>query len=179
MKCKSLFVISAIALWACNAPATEEETAEKAPVKGQSAVVDNVSKANLLGIALKSPDHTTLVKASQAAGIEDILVNAGPITLFAPTNAAFDQLPEGTLEELTKPENKAKLRDILYFHAAPGKYTIPMLKDGMNLFIAQGGKLKVEVKDGATYVNGAKIIASIDATNGIVHVVDKVLLPPN
>ena len=179
MKRILLLTLCAIAFCSCNSPVTEENSSEKATVKGQSAVVDNVSKANLLGIALNSPDHSTLVKASQAAGIEDILVNAGPITLFAPTNAAFDLLPEGTLEELVKPENKAKLRDILYYHAAPGSYSIEMLKDGMNLFIAQGGKLKIEVKDGVITVDGAKIIASVKATNGIVHVIDKVLLPPN
>jgi len=179
MKTYSLLTISLILIGACTSPVKEEQTAGIKPAKGQSAVIDNVSDANLLGIALNSPDHSTLVKASQAAEIEDVLVNAGPITLFAPTNEAFDQLPEGALEDLVKPENKAKLRNILYYHAAPGKYTIDMLKDGMNLFVAQGGKLKIEVKDGVTTVNGAKIIASVNASNGIVHVIDKVLLPPN
>ena len=72
---------------------------------------------------LGSKDHTTLVAAVQAAGMEDVLTNAGPLTVFAPTNEAFDKLPEGTVEELLKPENKSKLANIITYHAAPGSYT--------------------------------------------------------
>lgn len=157
----------------------KDDTAASVETKGQSAVQDPESKPNILQIALGSKDHTTLVAAVQAAGLEDVLVNAGPLTVFAPTNAAFDQLPEGTLEELTKPENKATLARIIKYHASPGKYTTDMLKDGMRLFQASGHYVKVEHKDDGIYVDGAKILGTVEASNGLIHVVDKVMLPPD
>ncbi len=178
-----VWVAAALFLWACTntapdgAQATGTEEAATLP-KGQSTVQDEVSKPNILQIALQSNDHTTLAQAVQAAGLEDVLVNAGPLTVFAPTNAAFEQLPEGTLDELLKPENKAKLARIIKFHASPGKYTVEMLRDGMQLFQATGHYIKVEKKGNDTYVHGAKILGSVEASNGIIHVVDKVLLPP-
>jgi uncharacterized surface protein with fasciclin (FAS1) repeats len=144
--------------------------------RGQAFVVDSKSDPNILNIALGSPDHTTLVAAVQAAELENVLVNAGPLTVFAPTNAAFAELPEGALEDLLKPENKQTLYNVVVSHASPGKFTLDLLKDGMDLYQATGHYVKVEVRDGATYVNGAKILASIEATNGMVHVVDKVFL---
>jgi len=144
--------------------------------RGQAYVQDAKSAANILGVALSSPDHTTLVAAVQAAELENVLVNAGPLTVFAPTNAAFDALPAGTVEELLKPENKQKLAAIVTSHAAPGKFTIDLLKDGDKLYQATGHYVDVEVRDGATYVNGARILASIPASNGVVHVVDQVFL---
>ena len=83
---------------------------------GQAGVVDDVSKKNILQIAISSPDHTTLVAGVQAAELENVLVNPGPLTVFAPNNAAFDKLPEGTLDELLKPENKIKLGKIITGH---------------------------------------------------------------
>jgi uncharacterized surface protein with fasciclin (FAS1) repeats len=144
--------------------------------RGQAFIVDENSDPNILNIAIGSPDHTTLVAAVQAAELENVLVNAGPLTVFAPTNAAFDELPEGALEDLLKPENKQTLYNVVTSHASPGKFTIDLLKDGMQLYQATGHYVDVEVRDGATYVNGAKILASVPATNGIVHVVDKVFL---
>ena len=180
MRIIKFLLIAPCFLWSCSTGSSDSSSlVERDLKKGQSRVVDNESEANILAIALRSKDHTTLVKASQAAEIEDILVNAGPITLFAPTDEAFKELPAGTLEELTKPENKSKLRSILYYHAAPGNYSQEMLKDGMELFIAQGGKLKIGSKDGKVTVNGANILTTIKATNGTIHVIDKVLLPPN
>ncbi len=155
-----------------------EETATSIETKGQSAVQDPDSKPNILQIAINSKDHSTLVAAVQAAGLEDVLVNAGPLTVFAPNNAAFDKLPEGTLEELTKPENKEKLAGIIKFHASPGKYTENMLKDGMRLFQASGHYVKVERKDDGIYVNGSKLLGSVPASNGIVYVIEDVWLPP-
>ena len=144
--------------------------------RGQAYVQNDQSAANILGVALNSPDHTTLVAAVQAAELENVLVNAGPLTVFAPTNAAFDALPEGTVEELLKPENKQQLARIVTSHAAPGKFTIDLLADGDQLYQATGHYVEVEVRDGATYVNGARILASVPASNGVVHVVDKVFL---
>ncbi len=144
--------------------------------RGQAGVVDDHSAPNILRVAMGSTDHTTLVAAVQAAGLENVLVNAGPLTVFAPTNAAFDALPAGTVEDLLKPENKAKLAQIVTSHAAPGKYTIEMLKDGDSVYQATGHHVAVEVRDDGTYVNGARILGSVIATNGVVHVVDKVFL---
>jgi len=143
---------------------------------GQAGVVDEDSKANILQIAIGSPDHTTLVAGVQAAQLENVLANPGPLTVFAPTNAAFDKLPEGTLDELLKPENKNKLGRIITSHAAPGTFTLELLTDGYKLYMATGQYIDVEVKDGDTYVNGSKILGTVDASNGVVYVIDDVFL---
>ncbi len=148
-----------------------------ADVKGQSTVQDDLSSKNVLQVALGSKDHTTLVAAVQAAGLEDVLVNAGPLTVFAPTNAAFEALPPGTVEDLLKPENKSKLASIIKYHASPGNYQGDLLKDGQRLYQASGHYVPV-VKDGDNVtVGGAKILGTVQASNGVVHVVDKVMLP--
>ena len=134
---------------------------------GQASVVDPGSKANILQIAIGSEDHTTLVAGVQAAGIEHVLVNVGPLTVFAPTNAAFDALPEGTLEDLLKPENKAYLGDIITFHATPGKLFLEDLTDGLSLYMATNEYVDVEVRDDGTYVHGAKILGSVEKVNEI------------
>ena len=157
-----------------NASASTAST----PVKGQASVADDESSKNVLQIALGSKDHTTLVAAVQAAGLENVLVNAGPLTVFAPTNAAFDALPAGTVEDLLKPENKSKLAAIIKYHASPGNYQGDLLKDGMKLYQASGHYVDVK-KEGDTWtVGGAKILGTVQASNGVVHVVDKVMLPP-
>ena len=145
--------------------------------KGQAFIEDDGSTPNVLQIAIGSSDHTTLVAAVQAAELENVLVNAGPLMVFAPTNAAFDALPDGTVEDLLKPENKAALAKILKHHVTPGKYTKEFLKKFKKLGQADDTSVIVEVKGDDVYVGGAKIIASIPAGNGIVHVVDKVILP--
>lgn len=149
-----------------------------ANLKGQSAVVDEESEQNILHVALGSKDHTTLVAAVQAAGMEDVLTNAGPLTVFAPTNEAFAKLPEGTLDDLLKPENKATLARIITHHAAPGSYGENNIRGVMGIGQATGAKVKVEVNDGTTTVDGHKVLGTIKAANGYVHVIDGVLLPP-
>ena len=144
---------------------------------GQAFIEDDGSTPNVLQIAIGSPDHTTLVAAVQAAGLENVLVNAGPLMVFAPTNAAFDALPAGTLEELLKPENKQKLASILKHHVTAGNYDKSFLKNFKKLGQADDTNTTVEVKGDDVYVGGAKILGSVKAGNGIVHVVDKVILP--
>ena len=146
--------------------------------QGQAFIEDDASTPNILNIAIKSPDHTTLVAAVQAADLENALVNAGPLMVFAPTNDAFDALPAGTVEDLLKPENKDALANILKFHVTPGNYDKEFLKKFKKLGQANDQSVMVEVKGDDVYVGGAKIIASVPAGNGIVHVVDKVMLPP-
>ena len=140
-------------------------------------VLDPDSKPNVLQIAVGSEDHSTLfVAAVQAAELETVLASAGPLTVFAPNNAAFEKLPEGTVEELLKPENKRKLANIVTSHASPGTFKGPLLKDGDKLYMATGQYVDVEERDGDIYVNGAKILGTVDASNGVVHVVDTVFL---
>jgi uncharacterized surface protein with fasciclin (FAS1) repeats len=145
---------------------------------GQSTVEDNESQKDVVKIAIGSKDHTTLVAALKAAEYVDVLSNAGPFTVFAPTNEAFNLLPAGTVEGLLKPEKKADLRNILEYHVFVGVLKPEMLNDGQSYGQANGDNIKITVKDGKISVNGANIIASIPASNGIIHVVDAVLLPP-
>lgn len=132
----------------------------------------------VVDIAVKSADHSTLVTALKAADYVRSLQNAGPFTVFAPTNAAFAKLPKGTLEGLVKPESKEALQNILKYHVAVSVYETRFMKEGMKLGVANGANVIFHVKDGKTYVNDAQIVASVRAGNGIVHVIDGVLLPP-
>ena len=155
----------------------EVEKADKSRT-GQAFIADDGSKPNVLQIAIGSKYHTTLVAAVQAADLENSLVNAGPLMVFAPTNDAFAALPEGTVENLLLPENKDALINILYYHAAPGEYKGKMLRDGMNMYEANGDNVKIEMDGEQVKVNGANIIATVEASNGVIHVIDQVLLPP-
>ncbi|MFD0863809.1 fasciclin domain-containing protein [Sungkyunkwania multivorans] len=157
---------------------TEQKVVEKAEKQGQAFIKDDEATPNVLNIAIGSPDHTTLVAAVQAAELENALVNAGPLMVFAPTNAAFEKLPEGTVEDLLKPENKDMLANILKYHVTPGNYSKDFLKKFKKLGQSNGVDVFVTVKGEDVYIGDAKIIASVKAGNGIVHVIDKVLLPP-
>ena len=157
---------------------TSSTTTEVAEKQGQAFIEDDGSTPNVLQIAIGSPDHTTLVAAVQAAGLENALVNAGPLMVFAPTNEAFEALPEGTVGNLLKPENKDALANILKHHVTAGNYSKDFLKKFKKLGQANDQNTTVEVKGEDVYVGGAKIIASVKAGNGIVHVVDKVIIPP-
>lgn len=135
---------------------------------------------NIVSIAVGSKDHSTLVAALQAADYVRSVANPGPLTVFAPTNAAFGKLPAGTVEGLVKPEKQTELRDILKYHVAAAVYDEAALKklDGTQLGMANGKKVTIKVVDGKLMINDAVVTASIRASNGIVHVVDGVLLPP-
>lgn len=186
-KAYMLNLVIACFLLLCGCTGGNKEEGEQAQMnlpddhpKGQASVKDDVSAKNILQVAIGSEDHATLVAAVQAAEIENVLVNAGPLTVFAPTNAAFDQLPEGTVENLLKPENKQKLATILTRHAAPGSYDVETLKKsaekGRKLYMATGDYLNVTVEGDDVYVGGAKVIGTIQTSNGIINVVDKVIL---
>lgn len=186
---KLLFFSAAILVFsACKNQSTEgnetvsdssSTTSATSERQGQAFIENDESKPNVLQIAIGSPDHSTLVAAVQAAELENALVNAGPLMVFAPTNAAFDVLPAGTVEDLLKPENKEKLAYILKTHVTPGNYSKDFLKKFKKLGQASGENISVEVNGDDVIVGGAKIIASVPAGNGIVHVVDKVILPAN
>jgi uncharacterized surface protein with fasciclin (FAS1) repeats len=159
-----------------SATAAEQTTTQ--PGGGQAEVSDDVSQQNVVKVAVGSKDHTTLVKAVQAADLVNALSNNGPFTVFAPTNAAFDALPAGTVEGLLKPEQKDALADILQYHVYVGVLNLEQLHDGQVLGMVNGGNATIHIKDGKMMINDATIVASVPASNGIVHVIDKVILPP-
>ncbi|MCF6212967.1 MAG: fasciclin domain-containing protein [Flavobacteriaceae bacterium] len=164
-----------------NTPAKKDTAKPATQHHGQAAVKDNVSAANVLQVAMSLDDFKTLVVAVQAAGVEDALVNTGPLTVFAPINSAFDKLPAGTVETLLKPENKAKLAFILVNHVAPSNYPIKQLKKearkGRKLYMASGKYLVVENKADGIYVGGTKILKSVKVSNGWIHVIGDILVP--
>ena len=114
----------------------------------------------------------------KAADLVNSLANAGPFTVFAPNNAGFSKLPPGTLEELLKPENKLKLKSILHHHVTTSALDIADLADGQSLGMVDGVSETITLKDGATWIGGAKVLASVRASNGWVHIIDAVLVPP-
>ena len=157
------------------------------PMVGGAAMFET---KNIVENAVNSKDHTTLVAAVKAAGLVDTLASPGPFTVFAPTNAAFAKLPAGTVDTLLKPENKAKLTSVLTYHVVPGTLTSADLaaKAKANggkavLTTVQGAKLTVWGKGGKWYVTDAKggkaqiTIADVKQSNGVIHVIDTVLMP--
>ena len=138
---------------------------------------------NIVENAVNSKDHTTLVAAVKAAGLVDTLSGKGPFTVFAPTNAAFSKLPAGTVETLVKPENKATLTKILTYHVVPGKMNASDLVDGKKLKTVEREELTVKNAGGKVTLTDAKgdtstvTIADVNQSNGVIHVVDTVLMP--
>jgi uncharacterized surface protein with fasciclin (FAS1) repeats len=179
MKYLISLTLAAVLLGCGQQAATTEQTSEAtAPEGGQSTVQDSESQVDVVKIAVSSPDHTTLVAALKAAEYVDALSNAGPFTVFAPTNAAFDKLPAGTVENLVKPENKETLRNILEYHVYVGVLTESMIRDGMSLNQVNLDNVTLGNKDGKITVNGANVLGSARGSNGIVYIIDTVLLPP-
>jgi uncharacterized surface protein with fasciclin (FAS1) repeats len=189
---KSAFLLafSLILFTSCKDGKESDQSATGTPItdvsssnRGQAFIEDESSEPNALRIAIGSPDHTTLVAAVQAAGVENALVNVGPLTVFAPTNAAFDKIDKATLDHLLKPENKSELALILQHHVAPGNYSIETLdrsaERGRNLGMASNQSIDVTKQGDDIYVGGVKIVATVKASNGWVHIVEDVILPKN
>lgn len=175
-----LFSCYAFFITACNQGTTTSDSSSSntsTETVGQSGVQDDVSNPNIVQVAVGSKDHTTLVTAVKAAGLVDALSNAGPFTVFAPTNAAFDKLPAGTVEGLLKPEKKDDLTNILGYHTYVGVINGVLLQDGAEYDMVFGGKVKITTDGDKTYVNGTEILASITTSNGVIHVIGDVLLP--
>jgi len=140
-------------------------------------LASSASAKNVVEIAIGSPDHTTLVAAVKAAGLVETLSGKGPFTVFAPTNAAFAKLPAGTVESLLKPENKDKLVAVLTYHVVPAKVMAADVKTGEAPTV-NGKKLALKADAMGVTVNGAKVTAAdLVGSNGVVHVVDTVILP--
>lgn len=173
----TLFAVLSIA--ACSKPAEQgaAPAADAAPAGGQASVQDNESEKNIVGIAVGSKDHTTLVAALKAADLVNALANAGPFTVFAPTNAAFDKLPKGTVEDLLKPEKKEELGLVLKHHVMTSSLGVDQLADGQVISMVDGTNVTIHKKGTDTFVNEAKVLASVKGSNGMVHVIDGVLVP--
>lgn len=144
-----------------------------------TASVTGAEKKDIVDTAVAAGSFKTLAAALGAAGLVDTLKGDGPFTVFAPTDEAFAKLPAGTVEELLKPENKAKLTDILTYHVVAGKVDA---KAAMKLSTATAlnkKALTLVVKDGALFLNDSKVTtADVEASNGVIHIIDSVLMPP-
>ncbi|RSK44543.1 fasciclin domain-containing protein [Hymenobacter perfusus] len=154
--------------------------------KTEGVMVDGVAMTpdkTIVQNAVMASSVSTLVKAVQAAGLDGTLSGPGPFTVFAPTNAAFDKLPNGALAGLLKPESKDKLAGVLTYHVIQGRLVAQDLKDGQELTTVNGEKLKVSVKDGVVMIGNGKDapatvqIADVISSNGVTHVIDGVILP--
>jgi uncharacterized surface protein with fasciclin (FAS1) repeats len=142
---------------------------------GRNAMAQN----DIVTLAVGNENLSTLVAALKAAGLVETLQGEGPFTVFAPTNKAFAALPEGTLENLLKPENKDQLIAILTYHVVSGEVKSTDLSDGQMAKTVQGAEIKVSLSDKGAMINNAKVVAAdINASNGVVHVIDTVILPP-
>jgi len=160
---------------------TETTTATKKKHKGQAAVeASEGEQKNALQLAKSLDDFTTLVAAIEAGGVENAVVNAGPLTIFAPVNSAFAKIQDA-VDNLLKPENKEKLAFVLKNHVAPANYPIKQLtkeaKKGRKLYMASGKYLVVENKDGKIFVGGTEVLKSVKVSNGWIHVIGDVLVP--
>ena len=145
-------------------------------------VIDQVilpSTANIPETAANAGTFKTLLAAAKAAGLVDVLSGATALTVFAPTDEAFAKLPAGTVENLLKPDNKEKLAAILKFHVVAGRVFASDVLSKKELTTVQGGLLTANLNNGVATINGARIVATdIDAANGVIHVIDSVMLPP-
>lgn len=191
---KRIALLSAIAFstlamsGAVLAPAqAEDKKMMKSEMSGEKTVMVGGApmypSKNIVENAVNSKDHTTLVAAVKAAGLVDTLSSKGPFTVFAPTNAAFGKLPAGTVDTLVKPESKATLTKILTYHVVPGKLNAADLKDGQKLKTVEGEELTVKASGGKVMIVDAKggsstvTIADVNQSNGVIHVIDTVLMP--
>ncbi len=173
-----------LAILSCNqgpdstAVKTPENEASQ-PAGGQEKVKDDESAKDVVKVALASKDHTTLVSALQAADLVTSLSNAGPFTVFAPTNEAFAKLPQGVLDGLLKKERREDLRNILQYHVTLSALKEDQFHDGQVLGMVNGDNVTLSVKDGKIILNNTvHVLQSVAASNGMVYITDGVLLPP-
>jgi uncharacterized surface protein with fasciclin (FAS1) repeats len=187
MKSLKTFGLLLVAALVMNVSFAQTMTKEKTVEVGGAPMYPS---KNIVENAVNSKDHTTLVAAVKAAGLVETLTSAGPFTVFAPTNAAFNMLPKGTVETLVKPENKAMLTGILTYHVVAGRFTADDIKEkakmnnGMaELTTVAGGKIWIMKKSGKWWIKDEKggiaeiTIANVHQSNGVIHVIDHVLMP--
>lgn len=181
MKRFTLFLlVASLFLGACgnannSGENTNEETTEEMPVEETMTETPDI-----VALASETGSLSTLVAAVQAAGLVETLQGPGPFTVFAPTNEAFAALPAGTLDNLLKPENKAQLAAILTYHVVSGAVRSTDLSNGMEAPTVNGANITVTLGDGSVMINDANVTtANVEASNGVVHIIDKVILPPS
>jgi len=149
-----------------------------APIANQNTEEDH-NHHNIVELASDTDNLSTLVAAVKAAGLVETLSGEGPFTVFAPTNEAFAALPEGTVENLLKPENRDMLVKILTYHVVSGKVMSGDLSDGMMAETVEGSQITVSISDAGVSINDASVIAAdVEANNGVVHLIDSVIMPP-
>ena len=174
-KLNHLFAIGLITVFAMSCGA---KTTESTETVSEEVAVEAVTK-DIVDLAVETESLSTLVAALTAADLVSTMQSDGPFTVFAPTNEAFAALPAGTLEMLLKPENKEMLVSILTYHVVSGKVMSTDLSDGMKAATVNGAEVTITTAGGAK-VNGANVVAAdIVASNGVVHVIDAVILPPS
>ena len=185
---KSLTIFSITAMLISCGEAKKEEVVEE--VVAVEEPVEVVETPNIVGVASANADFSTLVTAVGAAELVETLSGEGPFTVFAPTNAAFEKLPAGTVETLLKPESKEKLTAVLTYHVVAGKFEAAQVIEAINankgkfeVATVQGGKITLSLVDGKvvlTDANGGKatvVIADVAASNGVIHAIDTVVMP--
>ena len=160
----------------CNSCSSKKMT-KKMDLKVMTVTAEAANQKDIVDTAVGAGDFTTLVAAVEAAGLVDTLKGDGPFTVFAPTDAAFAALPEGTVETLLKPENKDQLVAILTYHVVPGKVMSTDLSDDMKAATVQGGEITIDLDNGVMVDEATVVTADIEADNGVIHVIDKVIMP--
>jgi uncharacterized surface protein with fasciclin (FAS1) repeats len=177
---KQLVLLLLVVLVSCTQqPSGSSDISTLPSPGGQSNVKDDTSTPDVVRVAANSDAHKTLVAALKAADYVDVLSNAGPFTVFAPTDEAFAKLPAGTVDDLVKPENKPTLQNILEYHVYVGNIREQQIQDGMQLNQVNLENVTLNKSpDGKITINGANVIGAISASNGTVYVIDAVLLPP-
>ncbi len=172
-------LITGLTLAGCEGREAADAGDVAAPKVQHASNIPPLHPNNIVSIASNSEDHTTLVAAIQAADYVTSVAASGPLTVFAPTNAAFEKLPPGTVEGLLEPEKAGELRKLLQYHVTTSSLAAESFRDGQTLAMANGKKTQIQKDEDGLSINGARVIASIPATNGIIHVIDGVLLPPS
>ena len=190
-KISAIVVIAAISI-SCDGKKKEADTneiiADTTEVVADTTQV--VASTTIVDVAAGNPEFSTLVAAVKAAGLVETLSGEGPFTVFAPTNAAFDKLPAGTVEGLLKPENLEKLKGLLTYHVVAGKFDAAAVTEAINkgkgkftVTTVQGGKIDLSLKNGKVTLTDANgktstvVIADVNASNGVIHAIDGVVMP--
>lgn len=177
-KTNYLIALLLVFTMACGSGSTTQETETEEMNEAPTEMAEEAAK-DIVALAMETESLSTLVAAVKAGDLVATLQGEGPFTVFAPTNEAFAALPEGTLESLLKPENKDQLVSILTYHVVAGKVMSTDLYDGMKAATVNGAEINITTTGGAK-VNGANVAAAdIEASNGVVHVIDAVILPPS
>ena len=174
------FAVASLALVGCSSgESTSESTPSPAATSAEASPMASPSADTIVDVAAGNPDFSTLVAAVEAADLAETLSAEGPYTVFAPTDEAFEALPAGLLDALLLPENKEVLTQILTYHVVEGEVMSADIEPG-DVPTVEGEDLTIEVTGGAVTVNGATVeAADVEASNGVIHVIDEVLVPPN